>query len=107
MPIGAPSRSKKSGGRPAKPKARLQLVRDAERTQQTILAAAEAEFADKGLAGARVDVIADRASANKRMLYYYFGSKEGLYLAVLERTYIAMRQAERELNLADLAPLDA
>jgi AcrR family transcriptional regulator len=90
-----------------KPKARLVLVRDAERTQQAILAAAEAEFAGKGLAGARVDVIAERAGANKRMLYYYFGSKEGLYLAVLERTYIAMRRAERELNLADLAPLDA
>jgi TetR/AcrR family transcriptional regulator len=107
MRTGAPSGPKKGGGRLAKPKARLELVRDAERTQQSILAAAEAEFADKGLAGARVDVIAGRAGANKRMLYYYFGSKEGLYLAVLERMYIAMRHAERELNLADLAPLDA
>src|SRR5262245_46555921 len=97
----------KKAGRAAKAKARLEVVRDAERTQQMILGAAEVEFASKGLAGARVDVIADRAGANKRMLYYYFGSKEGLYLAVLERTYMATRQAERELNLTDLRPLDA
>jgi AcrR family transcriptional regulator len=106
MRLAASSRSKKAG-RQAKAKARLEVVRDAERTQQMILGAAEVEFASKGLAGARVDVIADRAGANKRMLYYYFGSKEGLYLAVLERTYIAMRQAERGLNLTDLEPLDA
>ena len=82
-------------------------MRDAERTQQAILAAAEAEFASKGLAGARVDVIAEQAGANKRMLYYYFGSKDDLYLAVLERAYGGMRAKESELNLADLEPLDA
>jgi AcrR family transcriptional regulator len=82
-------------------------VRDAERTQQAILAAAEAEFASKGLAGARVDVIAEQAGANKRMLYYYFGSKDDLYLAVLERAYGGMRAKESELNLADLEPLEA
>jgi AcrR family transcriptional regulator len=91
----------------AKAKARLEPVRDAERTQQALLTAAEAEFASKGLAGARVDVIAEQADANKRMLYYYFGSKDDLYLAVLERAYGAMREAERELNLTNLAPLDA
>jgi AcrR family transcriptional regulator len=91
----------------AKPKTRLEPVRDAERTQQALLTAAEAEFASKGLAGARVDVIAEQAAANKRMLYYYFGSKEDLYLAVLERAYGAMREKERDLNLADLEPLDA
>jgi AcrR family transcriptional regulator len=91
----------------AKPKASLEPVRDAERTQQAILAAAENEFADKGLAGARVDAIAEQSGANKRMLYYYFGSKENLYVAVLERAYGAMRQTERELNLIDLDPLDA
>jgi TetR/AcrR family transcriptional regulator len=93
--------------RTAKPKASLEPVRDAERTQQGILAAAEVEFCDKGLAGARVDAIAEQSGANKRMLYYYFGSKENLYVAVLERAYGAMRQAERELNLIDLDPLDA
>ncbi len=82
-------------------------VRDAERTRQAILAAAEEEFADKGLAGARVDAIAEQSGANKRMLYYYFGSKEKLYTAVLERAYGAMRQAERELDLLDREPLDA
>jgi AcrR family transcriptional regulator len=92
---------------PAKSKAPLEPVRDAERTRQAILAAAEEEFADKGLAGARVDAIAEQSGANKRMLYYYFGSKENLYVAVLERAYGAMRQSERELNLLDLDPLDA
>lgn len=90
-----------------KAKARLVPVRDAERTQNAILAAAEEEFAEKGLAGARVDAIAEQSGANKRMLYYYFGSKENLYLAVLERAYGEMRQAERELNLLGLEPLDA
>ncbi len=93
--------------RGAKGKARLEPVRDAERTQQAILTAAEEEFASKGLAGARVDVIAEEAGANKRMLYYYFGSKDELYLAVLERAYGKMREAERELNLTHLDPLDA
>ena len=91
----------------AKARASLEPVRDAERTRQALLAAAEIEFSTKGLAGARVDVIADQAAANKRMLYYYFGSKEELYLAVLERAYDAMRKAERQLNLANLAPLVA
>ena len=106
MPLAVKSRSKKSGAA-SKAKARLEPIRDAERTQLMILNAAEVEFADKGLAGARVDVIAEQATANKRMLYYYFGSKEALYIAVLERAYIAMRQAERELKLTDLEPLDA
>ena len=91
----------------AKTKPSLEPVRDAERTRQALLAAAEIEFSTKGLAGARVDVIAEQAVANKRMLYYYFGSKEELYLAVLERAYGAMRNAERELNLTNLAPLEA
>jgi TetR/AcrR family transcriptional regulator len=86
---------------------KLEPVRDAERTQQAILAAAETEFASKGLAGARVDVIAEQAGANKRMLYYYFGSKDDLYLAVLEHAYGKMREAERELNLANIDPVDA
>jgi TetR/AcrR family transcriptional regulator len=103
MTLAETAKSKRTG----KGKARLEPVRDAERTQQAILAAAEEEFASKGLAGARVDVIAEQAGANKRMLYYYFGSKDDLYLAVLERAYGKMREAERELNLTDLDPLDA
>ena len=97
----------KAGGAGSKGKARLEPIRDAERTQQAILAAAEMEFASKGLAGARVDVIAEKTGANKRMLYYYFNSKDDLYLAVLERVYGAMRQAERKLNMTDRDPLEA
>lgn len=104
MTLAETGKSKRATGK-GKPK--LEPVRDAERTQQAILAAAEDEFASKGLAGARVDVIAEQAGANKRMLYYYFGSKDDLYLAVLERAYGKMREAERELNLTDLDPLDA
>ncbi len=81
--------------------------RRSEQSQQQILAAAEVEFADKGLAGARVDAIAEESGVNKQMIYYYYGSKEDLYLAVLERAYAAMRKSESELNLAGLPPLDA
>jgi AcrR family transcriptional regulator len=69
-------------------------VRDPVRTRAAILAAATAEFASKGLKGARVDTIARRAGANKRMIYHYFADKEGLYLAALEATYAAIRTAE-------------
>jgi AcrR family transcriptional regulator len=106
MAIAATTKSRRSTSS-AKAKASLEPVRDAERTRQALLAAAEIEFSTKGLAGARVDVIAQQACANKRMLYYYFGSKDELYLAVLERAYGAMRKAERELNLTSLMPLDA
>ena len=81
--------------------------RRSEQSQQQILAAAENEFADKGLAGARVDEIAEASGVNKQMIYYYYGSKEDLYLAVLERAYAAMRKSESELNLVDLDPLEA
>jgi AcrR family transcriptional regulator len=76
-------------------------------TRQKILGAALAEFARYGLGGARVDRIAQRARANKRMLYYYFGDKDGLFLAALEDRYVHIRSAERELQLAHLDPRDA
>ena len=72
-----------------------------------ILSVATREFADKGLAGARIDVIAKAMSTSKRMIYYYFGSKEGLYLAVLEEAYRRMRAIESNLHLDDLPPEDA
>jgi AcrR family transcriptional regulator len=81
--------------------------RDADRSQQAILLAARDEFAQHGLGGARVDRIAERASVNKRLIYYYFGNKDDLFLAVLEDTYAHIRQAERELHLTDLPPVDA
>jgi AcrR family transcriptional regulator len=81
--------------------------RDPERTRQRILAAATAEFARYGLGGARVDRIAERAGANKRMLYHYFGSKEALFLAALEASYAHIRSAERELDLEQSDPREA
>ncbi len=81
------------------------LTRDPERTRATILRAATAEITAKGLTGARVDAIAARAGVNKRMLYHYFGDKQGLYLAVLEHTYAAIRAAEIGLNLTELGPV--
>jgi AcrR family transcriptional regulator len=78
----------------------------AARTRERILTAATAEFATKGLGGARVDTIAARARANKRMLYHYYGSKQKLYLAVLERTYEEIRESEQELRLGELKPVE-
>ena len=80
--------------------------RDPVRTRATILAAATEEFTAKGLKGARVDAIARRSGANKRMIYHYFGNKEGLYLAVLETAYAAIRTAEIGLNVVERDPVD-
>ena len=81
--------------------------RNSERTKEAILAAARAEFCEHGLGGARVDAIADRAGANKRLLYHYFGNKEDLYRAVLLEAYAEIRAGERELNLEALSPDEA
>jgi AcrR family transcriptional regulator len=80
---------------------------DPERTMAGIIAVATAEFAAKGLAGGRIDAIADATHTSKRMIYYYYGSKEGLYLAVLEDAYRRIRATEAELNLANLSPEEA
>jgi AcrR family transcriptional regulator len=79
----------------------------AVRTQGDILKVATAEFAANGYAGARVDEIAARTRTTKRMIYYYFGSKEGLYLAVLERVYAQIRQVERGIHIGELTPDEA
>jgi AcrR family transcriptional regulator len=81
--------------------------RDPERTRGRILEAAMTEFAHHGLGGARVDRIARRAGANKRMLYYYYGSKEALFLAVLEESYAHIRSAEHALDLEHRDPREA
>jgi AcrR family transcriptional regulator len=93
----APSRAAKAATR----------TNDPERTKANILAVAEAEFGEKGLAGGRIDAIAEATKTSKRMIYYYFGSKEGLYLAVLEEAYRRVREVEAELHLQDLEPEDA
>jgi AcrR family transcriptional regulator len=80
---------------------------DPERTMADILEVATREFADKGLAGARIDAIAEAMRTSKRMIYYYFGSKEGLYLKVLEESYRRMRAMEAAAHLDDLPPEDA
>ena len=77
------------------------------RTRAALLAAARAEFVAHGLGGASVNEIAARAGINKRMIYVHFGSKDDLWLAVLEDTYAAIRGAERTLELDHLPPLAA
>ena len=79
---------------------------DPERTMAGILEVATAEFAAKGLSGGRIDAIADATKTSKRMIYYYFGSKEGLYIRVLEEAYRRMRMIESELHLGDLDPVE-
>lgn len=79
--------------------------RNPARNQERILRAATEEFARYGLGGARVDRIAARAGANKRMLYYYYGNKEDLFLRVLEARYAHIRHAELGLHLLDLDPV--
>jgi len=81
--------------------------KDAERTKAEILAAATREFSECGLNGARVDNIAARTRINKRMIYYYFKSKERLYITVLEDAYRRIREAEKQLRLDDLPPSEA
>jgi AcrR family transcriptional regulator len=76
-------------------------------TMTGILEAATQEFAAKGLSGGRIDAIALATRTSKRMIYYYFGSKQGLYLAVLEESYRKMRHIESELQLDDLPPEQA
>ncbi|KVE39239.1 TetR family transcriptional regulator [Burkholderia sp. TSV86] len=85
----------------------LKNKRDPEGTRRRILLAAAEEFANGGLFGARVDQIARRAETNERMLYYYFGSKEQLFTAVLEHAFSAMVEAERAMNLDGVAPVEA
>ncbi|MBF4549051.1 TetR family transcriptional regulator [Pseudoclavibacter sp. RFBJ3] len=81
--------------------------RDAERTRAELLAEATSAFAETGYSGTSVDEIAKRSSTTKRMIYYYFGSKEQLYLAVLEEAYRGIRVAEQKLQVDGLAPLEA
>ena len=82
-------------------------VRDSARTRAEILDVAMSEFAARGYAGSRVDEIAALTRTTKRMIYYHFGGKRQLYLAVLERAYAGIRAAEREVNVDNLDPVDA
>ena len=101
---------KKAAAKPATSKVKASTseapgrTNDPARTTAEILAIATVEFAQKGLAGARIDEIAERTRTSKRMIYYYFESKEGLYVKVLEHAYQRVRAIEAELHLGDLAP---
>nr|WP_194722334.1 TetR family transcriptional regulator [Noviherbaspirillum malthae] len=81
--------------------------RNPVRTRQAIIEAATEEFSTLGLGGARIDAIAARAGLNKRLLYYYFGNKEALFQAVLERAYENIRSAEQGLQLDEVDPVEA
>ena len=83
------------------------IRRNAAATKARILKAGLAEFAAKGYDGARTVSIAKRAKCNIRMLYHYFGGKEGLYLAFLEKVYFHIREEEQKLNLHELPPVEA
>lgn len=80
---------------------------EAEDARLNILEIAAQEFADKGLAGARVDEIAEKINSSKRMIYYYFGGKEQLYRAVLEQAYAKIRALESAANYAAMSAEDA
>lgn len=82
-------------------------ARDPARTKADILRAAREEFCESGFNGARVDAIADRAKANKRLLYHYYGNKEALYEAVLHDAYSEIRNGERQLSLSQHPPVEA
>lgn len=89
-------------------KTKAQLRNDlAETTRLNILEVATQEFADKGLAGARIDEIAEKTESSKRMIYYYFGGKDGLYRAVLERAYGGIRDREAEQQFDTMGAVDA
>src|SRR5215207_5590870 len=82
-------------------------AQDPEGTRRNILEVASKEFALNGLSGARIDEIAARTRSSKRMIYYYFGDKEGLYLSALENAYRLVREGESKLDIAGLTPLEA
>lgn len=83
------------------------VLRDAIRTQEKILAAAQAEFSRRGYDGARVDAIVARAKISKNLLYHYFRGKEDLYIRILERVYETLRRRQSDVPVAGLDPLNA
>jgi len=81
--------------------------RDPEGTRRRIMEAAIRDFSKLGFGGARVDRIAAVANTNERMLYYYYGSKQGLFLAVLEEVFLRYNDAEKELHLDENKPIES
>src|SRR5215470_2983418 len=110
-PMNAPRSEKRLGAGHRRKAGRLQdterRTQDPEGTRKNILEIATDEFANKGFSGARVDDIAARTNTSKRMIYYYFGDKEGLFVTVIERAYAGIRQIESNLTLDHLDPEQA
>ena len=90
-----------------KAKVKKARKRDAAVTRSRILRAAMQEFSRHGLPHARIEDIADRAETNRRMIYYYFGSKEKLYLAALEEVYSDLMNEESKIDVNNLDPIEA
>ncbi len=109
MPAGIPKPYASPPTQPASeaPDSAPRRKHDAEQTRQNILDVATEEFSTAGLAGARVDAIAARTRTTKRMIYYYFGSKEELYQAVLDKVYGGIRDIEMAMQLGDQPPQQA
>lgn len=109
----SPRRRRSDSGRelgraePGRGRSEAGRTNDPEKTKRNILDVAREEFSSKGLSGARIDEIAARTQTSKRMIYYYFGSKEGLYIAVLEEAYRGIRGIEAQLDLEDMSPEEA
>lgn len=99
--------AQRAGRTSTKRDATSERTRDPDAVKADILDAAIAEFGEKGLAGARVDEIADATRTSKRMIYYYFGSKEGMYLAALEASYRQVRNTELGMHLDNMSPEEA
>lgn len=95
-----------AAGRAAKAKRSAKQVRDPVKSKQKILQAAMTEFCRHGYSGARVEKIATKSKSNLRMIYHYFGDKEGLYLAVLESAYSRIREQEGKLDLSQAPPTE-
>tara|TARA_R110002049_G_scaffold89088_2_gene224470 strand:- start:490 stop:1245 length:756 start_codon:yes stop_codon:yes gene_type:complete len=96
-----------AGGDSAGTTRKTSWKKDPEAVQENILTIATEEFAAHGLAGANINVIAQRTSTSKRMIYYYFEGKEGLYMRVLERVYSSLRESEKALDVTSLDPVPA
>lgn len=94
------------GDRPEK-KRKTSWKKDPEAVKGNILEVATEEFAAHGLSGANINEIARKTSTSKRMIYYYFGDKEGLYQHVLERVYSSLRETEDALSVSNLKPVAA
>ncbi|WP_108484223.1 TetR/AcrR family transcriptional regulator [Oceaniglobus ichthyenteri] len=94
-------------GNCATQKRKTSWKKDPEAVKENILTIATEEFARYGLSGGNINEIASKTSTSKRMIYYYFGDKEGLYTHVLERVYSSLREAEQQLDVTDLEPVAA